>query len=57
MTHEDLVELEKHVMELVVKRRGLGGFDVNAGAILIMSEWLLEIVRHLREQEKPVKKK
>lgn len=50
MNLEELVDLEKKVMEEVVERRKLGGFDVNAATILKLSEWTLELVRHAREQ-------
>jgi hypothetical protein len=52
MKKEALVEMEEKVMELVVERRRLGGFDANAGSILKVVEYLLEIVRHLKEKEK-----
>lgn len=52
MTRQDLIELEKVVMEEVVKRRKLGGFDVNAETILILSEVLLKLVGHLVAKEK-----
>ena len=50
MTREDLEELEKTLMRLVVNRRQLGGFDANAEAVLILSEALLLLTRHLREK-------
>ena len=50
MTREDLEDLERQLMKLVVRRRGLGGFDVNAEAVLILSEALLLLTRHLREK-------
>ena len=50
MTREDLEDLERQLMKLVVSRRGLGGFDVNAEAVLILSEALLLLTRHLREK-------
>lgn len=56
MTRDDLDELEKALMKLVVSRRQLGGFDVNAEAILIVSESLLKITSHLREKAPRLKK-
>jgi hypothetical protein len=50
VNRQDLEELEKALMNLVVKRRSLGGFDVNAEAVLILSEALFSVVRHLRER-------
>ena len=55
MRKDDLVELEKKIMELVVKRRKLGGFDVNAEAVLLLAEWQLKLVGHLLD-EMPRKK-
>lgn len=55
MKKDDLVELEKKIMALVVKRRQLGGFDVNAEAILLLGEWMLKIVGHMLD-EAPRKK-
>ena len=56
MNRQDLEEAEARIMDLVVKRRQLGGFDVNAEAIMIMAEDLLNIVRHLREKAPRSKK-
>lgn len=50
MSRADLEELEAALMELVVQRRQLGGFDVNAEAILKLAESQLKIMRHLLEQ-------
>lgn len=52
MTRDDLIELEKRVMEEVVKRRKLGGFDANADTILKLSEWMLKIVGHIIDYDK-----
>ncbi len=56
MNRDDLEELEKKVMKTVVERRALGGFDANAATILLMSEWMLQIVQHLREAAPKIKK-
>jgi hypothetical protein len=45
-----LVDLEKAVMAEVVKRRSLGGYNSEAESILLLSETLLRIVRHLIEE-------
>lgn len=50
MNRQDLEDLEKKVMEEVVKRRQLGGYNSEAGSMMLMSEWLLNIVRHLKER-------
>ena len=50
MTREDLIDLEAQLMKLVVTRRGYGAFDTNAEAVLILSEALLLLTRHLREK-------
>ena len=50
MTREDLIDLEDQLMKLVVTRRGYGAFDTNAEAVLILSEALLLLTRHLREK-------
>lgn len=49
MNKEALEELEKAVMDEVVKRRRLGGFDANAETILRLTEWMLKMVQHERE--------
>lgn len=49
MKKADLVELEAKVMEEVVSRRKLGGFDANAATILFLTEVMLDVVRHLKE--------
>ena len=48
MRYEEVEEMEKKVMALVVKRRSLGGFDVNAGDILVMSEMMLDLIQHTK---------
>ena len=50
MKRDELVELEAKVMEEVVSRRKLGGFDANASTILFLTEIKLEVVRHLKDQ-------
>jgi len=56
MTRDDLKDMENQLMELVVQRRQLGGFDVNAEAILKMAEAQLRIVQHLHEQAAKIAK-
>jgi hypothetical protein len=50
MIKKEIDELEKEVMKEVVKRRGLGGYDTNAETILLLTEWMLKIIRHMNEQ-------
>lgn len=50
MKKAELADLEARVMEEVVSRRKLGGFDANAATILFLAEVMLEVVRHLKEQ-------
>ena len=52
MRLQDLDEMEKKLMELVVKRRKLGGFDANAEAILSIVEWLYLLTGHIIDSEK-----
>lgn len=49
MTREDIIELEKRVMEEVVKRRKLGGYSVEAAGVLMLSETVLALIQHLKE--------
>ena len=48
MTWDDVDELERLTMALVVKRRALGGFDVNAGDIQFLSEVTLKLLQHIK---------
>jgi len=50
MNKEAMEELERQVMEEVVKRRKLGGFDANADTILKLTEWMFKLVQHVREK-------
>lgn len=50
MTRDDMIELEKRVMEEVVKRRKLGGYSVEAAGVLMLSETVLALVQHLKDQ-------
>ena len=52
MTREDLEEIEKLMMALVVKRRALGGFDVNANDIQFLAEVNLKLIQHLKDRAK-----
>ena len=57
MTREDLEDLERQLMKLVVKARGLGGYDAHAENEMIMAEALYLIVQHLRERSPKTRKK
>lgn len=46
MKKSELEELEKQVMQELVKRRMLGGFDANADTILKLTEWQFKLVQH-----------
>ena len=50
MTKKQLAELEAEVMKEVVRRRGLGGYNSEAESILLLSEFILKIVRHLEDK-------
>jgi len=50
MHRDDLIELEKRLMEEVVKRRKLGGYSVEAAGVLMLAESLLAITQHLKDQ-------
>ena len=56
MNRSDLEEIEKKLMALLVRRQQLGGFDVNAEAILALTDSLFQVVRHLRERASRLKK-
>ena len=45
-----LAELEKQLMEEVVRRRKLGGYSMEAEGILLMGEAMLKIVGHLIDE-------
>ena len=49
MTRDDAIELEKRLMEEVVKRRKLGGYSVEAAGVLMLAESLLQITQHLKD--------
>lgn len=50
MNRDDLLEIETKLMKVVVTRRQLGAYNSEAETIMLLSEWLLEVVRHLREK-------
>ena len=50
MTREDLDELQEQIMETVVTRRKLGGYNADAATILELVEWMLKIVHHMHEK-------
>ncbi len=52
MTREELIQLEKELMEEVVKRRKLGGYSVEAAGLALHAEALYKIVQYIRERDK-----
>lgn len=56
MTRQELEETEAAMMALVVRRRALGGFDVNAADIQFLAEVNLNLVRHLKERARNPRK-
>lgn len=50
MKIEKLVELEKQIMEEVVRRRQLGGYSMEADGMLLVTESLLKLVGHLIDE-------
>lgn len=60
VTRDDLIEWRDKTMVLWAKRRQLGGFDVNAEAIMDILHCQLDMLNHLIDQsarpKKPKKK-
>ena len=50
MKIEKLAELEKQVMEEVVRRRKLGGYSMEAEGMLMFGEALLKVIGHLIDE-------
>lgn len=50
MKIDKLAELEKQVMEEVVRRRKLGGYSMEAEGILLFGESLLKVIGHLIDE-------
>ena len=50
MNRTDLEELEKKVMEEVVRRRKLGDYSQDAAGIRLLFEVALDVLRHLKER-------
>ena len=48
MRYEEVEDMEKKVMALVVKRRSLGGYNSEAEDMIFMSEVLLDLVQHTK---------
>lgn len=53
MKIEKLAELEKQVMEEVVRRRKLGGYSMEAEGMLLFGEALLKLIGHLIDEHQP----
>ncbi len=49
MKRSDLMELEKTVMDEVVRRRRLGGYSPDAEGILLLAEVLMRLLQHTIE--------
>ena len=45
-----LIDMEKVVMKEVVRRRSLGGYNSEAESLLVLSEVILNITRHIIEE-------
>lgn len=50
MLRPDLIKLQEHISNEVIRRRGLGGYSTEAEGILLAMEINLKIVSHLIEQ-------
>ena len=50
MDRKDLEALEARMMKIVVQRRQLGSYNSEAETILLLSETVYDLVRHLREK-------
>lgn len=60
MKKVDLERWEATVMELVVKRRQLGEYNADAGAMLIIGEAMMRLYQHVIQNtpdDKPAQKK
>lgn len=58
MSRNELIKLQEHLSNEVIRLRGLGGYSTEAGGILLALEVELKIVSHLIEQSpKETKKK
>lgn len=49
MKREDLELLERKLLDEIAKRRQLGGYSTDAFALLMLTETLYEVVRHLKD--------
>lgn len=50
MNRKEAEELEAKLMAEVTRRRSLGGYSPDAPTLLLITEALYEIVRHMRER-------
>lgn len=50
MTRDDVIDLEKQMMEEVVKRRRLGGYSMEAEGVLRLCETTLAILQHIKDE-------
>lgn len=58
MLSRDQLELyEKALMTEISKRRALGGYNTEAGTVLMLCEMVYEVARHLREKMPMPKRK
>ncbi len=50
MKRADLALIENRLLDEIATRRRLGGYSTDALALLMLTEALYEVVRHLEEQ-------
>lgn len=51
MTQEQIIEVEKRLIEEVVKRRKLGGYSQDADGLLLIAESVLALYQHLKSRK------
>lgn len=52
MTKEELQNLEARLMELLVQRRRLGGYNSEAESVLLLTEAIFKVVQHINSSTK-----
>lgn len=50
MNRRDAEDLERRLLAEIAKRRSLGGYSPDAGALLMLCEVAYEVVRHLKDR-------
>lgn len=53
MKRQALIDMEKEIMQEVVRRRQLGGYNTDAATVLLLAESVYKLIGHILDESYP----